>query len=568
MNLAEDACEIKKSLKADVDIEWVFDGRELYYVQCRPISNLSKIKIYSNRISRDMLPGMIKPLVWSVNIPLVNSVWIEILESIVGTLNITPEDLAHTFYYRTYFNMGIFGEVFKSLGMPADALETMMGLKNERSEKKSMRPGKEMIKYFPRIIGFALKNLTIGRKISKDLGGIEKALAKTDRTTFSEKDAEVLIKEIDAHKVVVKKIAYYNIVAPLLMGFHNRMLKQHLERVGVDFLGFDLMEDIPENIEFDPNYFLEALNSKYKSLPKQTQELLMEKPEETFSGSDDLMEFEHELTNFINRFGHFSDSGNDFSYSPWRENLKLIIQMIANFEPKRGADEKTSIKEVKTGLIRKALINLVFKNARKYRLLRDRVSSSYIFGYGLFRYYFLALGDKLVEENIIYKSEDIFYLSEMQIRDAFASRILAQKIKEAISYHKEKMKLQQNITPPELIYGDNEPLLDIEYSTEFHGVPASAGFYSGPACVVRSSEEFDKVKKGVVLVIPFSDVGWTPLFPKAGAVISESGGMLSHCAIVAREYGIPSIVSALGVMNIKDGQLLSVDANAGVVYIK
>ena len=129
------------------------------------------------------------------------------------------------------------------------------------------------------------------------------------------------------------------------------------------------------------------------------------------------------------------------------------------------------------------------------------------------------------------------------------------------------MKEQENITPPEIIYGDNEPILNIEASCEFSGVPASAGFYSGPACVVRSTDEFNKVKQGDVLVIPFSDVGWTPLFPKAGAVVSESGGMLSHCAIVAREYGIPSVVSALGIMRVKDGQTLTVDANAGIVYI-
>ena len=128
------------------------------------------------------------------------------------------------------------------------------------------------------------------------------------------------------------------------------------------------------------------------------------------------------------------------------------------------------------------------------------------------------------------------------------------------------MREQENITAPELIYGENEPVLDIKSASEFQGVPASAGFYRGPACVVKSRAEFGKVKKGDVLLIPFSDVGWTPIFPKAGAVISESGGMLSHCAIVAREYGIPSVVSALGVMNLKDGQMLTVDANAGVVY--
>ena len=87
-----------------------------------------------------------------VNIPLVNSVWIDILESIVGPLNIHPEDLAQSFFYRTYFNMGIFGEIFKMLGMPPDALETMMGLKDESKGKSSMRPGKEVIRFLPNTI--------------------------------------------------------------------------------------------------------------------------------------------------------------------------------------------------------------------------------------------------------------------------------------------------------------------------------------------------------------------------------------------------------------------------------
>jgi pyruvate,water dikinase len=565
--LASDAARIKKTHNADVDVEWVFDGDQVYYVQARPISSLSSLKIYSNRISRDMLPGMIKPLVWSVNIPLVNSVWIGILESIVGPLDIQPEDLAHAFFYRTYFNMGIFGEIFKSLGMPPDSMETMMGLKNEQKEKSSMRPGKEIIIHFPRILRFGLKHLSIGRKIAKDLGKIEETLDEVDLTAIKEKSAEVIFEEIEAQKGIVKKIAYYNIVAPLLMGFHNRMLKHHLERVGMDFLEFDLMKDIPTHVEYDPNHFIEALHRQYKSLPEEIQKRLLEKPETMLKGDTNIEEFKGDLSNFIHKFGHFSDSGNDFSYSPWRENLRLIMGMIANYEQVDESEQKASITDINTGFIRKQLIKRVYKQARKFRLLRDRVSSSYIFGYGIFRYYFLTLGNRMVEKKMLETNEDIFFLDERQVRDAFDSKIPIKKIKEVVSYHKKKMRSQEKIIPPELIYGENEPILNIESSREFHGIPASAGFYSGTACVVRSTDEFGKVKKGDVLVIPFSDVGWTPLFPKAGAVVSESGGMLSHCAIVAREYGIPSIVSALGVMNIEDGQRISIDANAGIVYL-
>ncbi|MBN2255879.1 MAG: hypothetical protein JW736_09235, partial [Deltaproteobacteria bacterium] len=417
----------------------------------------------------------------------------------------------------------------------------MMGLNKDENGKSAMRPGKEMARHLPRIIRFGIRHLSIGRKIRRDLTEIEKALEKLDYQTFPEKDADYLFGQIENQKILVKKIVYYNIVAPLLMGFHNRMLKRHLEKVGMDFLNFDLMKNHVENSAYDPNYHLAGLNSAYQALSKETQEALITDPEsalKTFSADNEFLTV---FQTFVENFGHFSDSGNDFSYSPWRENQQLMMQMIANYEASKDSAEKTSIEDIKTGPLRKLAFKQVYRNARKFRLLRERVSSSYIYGYGLFRYLFLALGAKLVERKILDEKEDIFYLNESQIRAIFADEVSKQTIQESIRYHKDRMKEQENITPPEVIYGENEPVLDIEASSEFQGVPASAGFYSGPACVVKSANEFNKVKQGDVLIIPFSDVGWTPLFPKAGAVVSESGGMLSHCAIVAREYGIPSV---------------------------
>jgi phosphoenolpyruvate synthase/pyruvate phosphate dikinase len=103
--------------------------------------------------------------------------------------------------------------------------------------------------------------------------------------------------------------------------------------------------------------------------------------------------------------------------------------------------------------------------------------------------------------------------------------------------------------------------------TELRGTPTSRGYYKGRARLVRSPSEFLKVQKGDVIVIPYSDVAWTPLFAKAGAVVAESGGVLSHSSIVAREYGIPAVVSVEGAMNIPDGTELSVDGYQGVVSL-
>jgi pyruvate,water dikinase len=99
------------------------------------------------------------------------------------------------------------------------------------------------------------------------------------------------------------------------------------------------------------------------------------------------------------------------------------------------------------------------------------------------------------------------------------------------------------------------------------GVPASIGYYTGSVRIVTGIHDFSKVKDGDVLVIPYSEVSWSPLFARAGAVVAESGGLLSHSSIIAREYGIPAVVSANGAMKLRDNMCVSVDGQKGIVII-
>jgi pyruvate,water dikinase len=85
--------------------------------------------------------------------------------------------------------------------------------------------------------------------------------------------------------------------------------------------------------------------------------------------------------------------------------------------------------------------------------------------------------------------------------------------------------------------------------------------------VVCGIGDFAKLENGDVLVVPYSDVGWTPLFAKAGAVISESGGMLSHSSIIAREYNIPAVVSVTGATQLTDHTQVTIDGYKGEILI-
>lgn len=100
------------------------------------------------------------------------------------------------------------------------------------------------------------------------------------------------------------------------------------------------------------------------------------------------------------------------------------------------------------------------------------------------------------------------------------------------------------------------------------GLAASGGQATGPVCLIRGPHEFGKMRRGAVLVAPFTAPVWTPLFRLAAAVVTDIGSPVSHAAIVAREYGIPAVVAAAGATStLQDGQIVEVDGTRGVVNI-
>jgi pyruvate,water dikinase len=136
-----------------------------------------------------------------------------------------------------------------------------------------------------------------------------------------------------------------------------------------------------------------------------------------------------------------------------------------------------------------------------------------------------------------------------------------------VTRHKKDMERFENILIPTVIYGDEIPPVREPNMDVLSGIPTSIGHYTGKVKVVKGIQDFTKVNHGDVLVIPYSDVGWTPLFARAGAIVAESGGLLSHSSIVAREYNIPAVVSVEGATLMPDETTVTVDGHKGEVLI-
>jgi pyruvate,water dikinase len=232
-------------------------------------------------------------------------------------------------------------------------------------------------------------------------------------------------------------------------------------------------------------------------------------------------------------------------------------------------NQKTTWETLQASALLKMRIRPFYQRARTFRLLREQISSMYTSSYGWFRMYFNALAAELVKRGVLETQDDIYYLTWQEVRALVDGNPNAKELKEKIQVHKDNIEHSRDIVMPEIIYGNAAPPVDLMKSDaqKLTGVPTSSGYYQGRVKVVRSTSDFERVVKGDVIAIPFSDVAWTPLFAKAGAVIAESGGILSHSSIVAREYGIPCVVSVNGACGLLEEREVIVDGYQGVVSI-
>jgi len=564
--VAAGARRISKLLRKDVDLEWVYDGSQVVWVQMREITALNHVNVYTNRLSKDMMPGIIKPLIWSINVPLVNSVWIGLMEEMVGPTGLKPEDLARPFYYRSYFNMGAIGKIFNRAGFPSEGLEMMMGVIPPQKGRPMMMSMKSLV-LLPRVLVFLADKWNFKRKLTASLPPLQAALAAVPIQPSAGLSEQALAARVEEIYALVQRITYLNVVVPLLVTMYGRLLAQDLRRLGVDPPHFHLTEGLSEIDDYNPAVHMNALHQMTLALSEEQRAQLRQISYTEFQALPGLQPLQQALAQFFTRFGHLSDNSNDFSAEPWREHPERILRLILDYSRgEDGADSRVKLADLRVKGIAKQRVRLFYNRARALIPYREQISSLYTYGYGLFRPYLLALAARLVRRGLLDSEDDIFYLHWDEIRSA-VNGAGEESLRELVRSRRSEIERVRGIELPEVIYGDEPPPVLPSSAERMSGTPTSRGYYTGTVKIVHSLDDFQKLEAGDVLVVPYSDVGWTPLFVKAGAVIAASGGMLSHSSVVAREYGIPAVVSVANAMQLKDGQRVCVDGYRGWVTI-
>ncbi|MEH1799644.1 MAG: glycerol-3-phosphate acyltransferase [Nostoc sp.] len=542
------------------DIEWSSDGQTLWVLQSRPITTL--LPIWTRKIAAEVIPGVIHPLTWSINRPLTCGVWGELFTLVLSdafgngkaerALGLDFTETATLHYSRAYFNASLLGEIFLRMGLPPESLEFLT--RGAKLSKPSLQSTWENL---PGLGKLLKRELSLEKDFRQDYHKrFIPGLSQLAQEEIDNLEAPKLLARIDFILELLRHGTYYSILAPL-----SAALRQAIFRVK------DGQIDHSVTPEIAALRSLSAIATDAKQVLQEFEpQQVFEQLKQTSEGEKILQEFNELLQDY----GYLSEVGTDISVPTWRENPQMIKQMFVQLmqgnEPQSGA---------------KDAINSIFAGKRKRSFvqrrvdIKGRVTEVYSRLLAELRWSFVGLEKIWLKSGLLNKTGDIFFLNFDEVRRLIVGgdSKLIEQLDELVEFRRSQfLQDSEIIQVPLLVYGNTPPhplAPSVLYSDQIlQGIGASHGQAEGRVKVLRNLQDIPEIDRDTILVVPYTDSGWAPLLLRAGGLIAEAGGRLSHGAIVAREYGIPAVMDVRGATwLLQDGQRVRIDGSRGIVEL-
>ena len=310
-------------------------------------------------------------------------------------------------------------------------------------------------------------------------------------------------------------------------------------------------------------------------------------------------EFREHLDNYLEEYGYRNESFFELLHPTWREDPRFPVLLLRRYvdQPEgqspaalhdRAANRRLArISEVE-GMLGPGdptlaeFREMVRIAQQRTLLIEDHNFSIDQRGFTACRVPILAIGRELARQGAIAVRDDIFYLVEEEIREASMNPSVS--FSGFVAERRAERERWLRVLPPTFV-GDGAVSLTASPLARFwgtetmakepdppgvvRGIAGSPGIVRGVARLILSLDDVDRLEPGEILVTYATAPPWTPLFAIAGGIVTDAGGNLSHCAVVAREYGIPAVVGTrTATATICDGMVITVDGSGGVIRIE
>lgn len=287
---------------------------------------------------------------------------------------------------------------------------------------------------------------------------------------------------------------------------------------------------------------------------------------------------------FLKTHGHRAVREWDFSCPRWREDPTFVYEMLRNYlahpaeqptprqhyqrqieqheEAKRALERATRYHPIRRWICRK-LVRVIEKRMP----LREAFKFYMLIGLAYVRDLLMEVGRRQVERGVLEKPDDFLFLSIPEAERISMGQLDPAWVRDQIALRRREFAAHMRTDPPLVVRSDGKPVMKPAAAGEvLSGAGASPGIVRGPARILFDPADGALLHPGEILVAKFTDPAWTPLFLTAGGLVMEVGGIVSHGAVVAREYGIPAVVGVRNATRIlRDGETIEVNGATGEV---
>ncbi|GBF32805.1 phosphoenolpyruvate synthase [Desulfocucumis palustris] len=614
MELAELGQRIEKHFGSEQDIEWCLAGDKFYILQSRPITSLypvpqvadHKLHVFFSLAHQQMMMDAMKPLAISI----FRRIFPFGKDSVASPSPVILEAGGRLFFdstvplYSKLIRRFFIRNISVADDLMGDALSKFVaGEDFQREAGENRGTMRQLFKMFKPVLPFYFKGIPgiLNNLFFRDPPGIiERAMAPLEqvinsyeRSIMQASGAERIKRVRESVGGLLEALSDSMVHVPLgffVLPVAGRLAKRWLD----DELDVSsISKSLPGNVTSEMGLMIGDLADVARKYPEVADYLEKTEGGTFYQGLNKIKGgeiFKAELDKFMEHYGIRCPGEIDISNIRWREAPAMLIPSILNHMKSNGPGEHRERFKQGEKEAGKAIQNLLarvgktpggrFKVKLMSRLLaiyrnsmglREFPKYALVRTFDIYRRAVLKEAGSLREKGILRQEDDVFYLYIEEL-EALLEHRLAEDAEALIDIRKKNHEHHQKLAPPRVMTSDGEAITGIRSGVEvpegaLAGTPVSSGVAEGYVKVVLRPEEA-KLNKGDILVAPFTDPGWTPLFHSAKALVVEIGGMMTHGSVIAREYGIPAVV---GVDNatklLNDGQYVRVDGTKGFVEI-
>ncbi|TJZ66677.1 PEP/pyruvate-binding domain-containing protein [Chitiniphilus eburneus] len=577
------------------DCEWAWDGERFWLLQARPVTArgrctypelLGQPDIWTRGNTRDVVPDRLPPMDWGSWRRLANAL-LETGFCLTGFPMLPGAQRTGLFDGRLYLNLSLIQwEGYAAFDVAPAAMNRLVGGRQPEIHVPP-RTVRERVVVGARMVRYLLRAGALRRQGAPAIAEAMRLARQWREQPLPADDAGFAaeIRRQACHRHAQAPLHFMQGSGGACLSLLVDLLDAHRPGEG-HALASALLAGGEPSVTLRQGYALSEVARIAMADPLASAWLATRRPGDDWRGLPADNPFRVAFADFLALYGHRCVYETYLGNPRWREAPDYLLgslpglasadMAVATARQRQAADAAWAEARRALPWWKRPLLGRLVRTAKQETNDREAARSALMAYAEPARLLWLALGERWVERGWLAGADDVLFLmpaEALAVRDGLRPGAALPTL---IADRRERFAAWQAQPPPDVIlqHGDHDDAAAlaetmIPLTAEgrvFQGVAVGSGVATGPARLIQRPDDGARLAQGDILVVPSTDPAWTLLFLKAGGLVMETGGFLSHGAIVAREFGIPAVVNLPGILQrLREGERLRVDGRHGTV---